>query len=226
MTLEALLVWGGLTVAILDSTGYANEVNRLLDRIVAITANAIKKRKSPVQAWMNSYDSWLTIQAIIIAHEKRLMRLPVSLAAQPAIKRRLTSNKQLKAEGHRNIVLRKQLDRVLVTVMAVSTIALTIALGITICSPLWFTLDTLGMSRVYSFIVSGIFTATFCGTFFRTLSNVVTYITEPVLAVIFALFVCLLAIPLSVFRLFPTGYLSALGVCFALPGAIQYFFGG
>lgn len=47
MTLEALLVWGGLTVAILDSTGYANEVNRLLDRIVAITANAIKKESRP-----------------------------------------------------------------------------------------------------------------------------------------------------------------------------------
>ena len=42
MTLEAMLVWGGLTVAILDSTGYGNDINGLFDRIITITATAIK----------------------------------------------------------------------------------------------------------------------------------------------------------------------------------------
>jgi hypothetical protein len=147
MTLEAMLVWGGLTVAILDSTGYGHEINELLDRIITITATAIKKRKSPVRAWMNAYDSWLTIQAIMVAHEKGLLRLPASLAAQPAIKRRLNSNKSLRKSGHRNIVVRKQLDRILVSTMVLSQVAITLGLGVAICSPLWFALEAVDMER-------------------------------------------------------------------------------
>ncbi|MBU2952263.1 hypothetical protein [Marinobacter sp. F3R08] len=225
MTLEALLVWGGLTIAILDSTGYGNEINELIDRIVTITATAIKKRKSPLRAWMNAYDSWLTIQAIMVAHEQGVMKLPASLAAQPAIKRRLTSNKSLRRSGHGNIVVRKQLDRILVSILVLSQMAMTLGLGVAICSPLWFALEALDMERVNAFIVSGIFTIAFCCTFFSMLSNIVASILEPLLAVLFALFIVTLSIPLSIFRAFPTGYLSAFGMLFAGLGTFQYLTG-
>ncbi|ARM86259.1 hypothetical protein [Marinobacter salarius] len=225
MTLEALLVWGGLTVAILDSTGYGDEINEFMDRIITITATAIKKRKSPVRAWMNAYDSWVTIQAIMVAHEKRLMRLPASLTAQPAIKRRLTSNKSLRRSGHGHIVVRKQLDRILVSIMVLSQIAMTFGLGVAICSPLWFTLEALDMERVSAFIVSGIFAIAFCCVFFNILSNIVAAMSEPLLAVLFALLIVSLSVPLSIFRPLPTGYLSAFGVFFAGLGAFQYLTG-
>jgi len=225
MTLEALLVWGGLTVAILDSTGYGDEINEFLDRIIFITSSAVKKRKSPIRAWLNAYDSWLTIQAIIVAHEKGMMKLPRSLQAQPAIKRRLTPNKALRRSGQRNIIVRKQLDRILVSIMVLSQIAITLALGVAICSPLWFILYDLDMDRVQAFIVSGIFAMAFCCTFFRILSSIVTVILEPLLAVLFALSIVALSILLSIFRLFPTGYLSAFGLFFAGLGTFQYLAG-
>ncbi|GBO88603.1 hypothetical protein [Marinobacter salsuginis] len=225
MTLEAMLVWGGLTVAILDSTGYGNDINGLFDRIITITATAIKKRKSPIRAWMNAYDSWLTIQAIMVAHESGLVKLPDSLAAQPAIKRRLNSNKSLRRSGQGHIVVRKQLDRILVAAMVLSQVAITLALGVAICSPLWFALEALDMHRGSALIVSGIFTVAFFCIFFRMLSRIVDSILEPLLAVLFALSIVALSIPLSIFRPFPTGYLSAFGLFFAGLGAFQYLTG-
>lgn len=225
MTLEALLVWGGLIVAVLDSTGYGDEINELMDRIITITATAIKKRKSPIRAWMNAYDSWLTIQTIMVAHENGLMKLPASLAEQPAIKRRLTSNKSLRKNGLRHIVVRKQLDRLLISIMGLSLIAMTLGLGLAICSPLWFTLDALGMERGRAIIVSGVFAIAFCCVFFKVLSNIVGTISEPLIAVLFSLLIVLLSIPLSIFRLFPTGYLSAFGVFFAGLGTFKYLTG-
>ena len=222
MSIEAVLVWGGFSVAVLDSTGYGGEINALFDRIVNRTAYYLKNKHSPVSSWMRSFNVWLMVEKRLREHRTGNNPLPRAFAEYPPFKEKIIPFRYLRWRRERGLAFRRVLDRVLLECVLVVFFTLAVSIAGMIWTPLWFALTHLGMptgeALVHTVVIGGVFSIVFS----RPLSKASRWVAEPVIGATFAVTIVVLSVPLAIFRIFPTGYLSVFGLIFAALGAYQY----
>lgn len=225
MNIDALLVWGGLIVALLDSTGYGSEINNLIDRIILNTKASIKDRESPILLWHRNFHIWLMVQSLLQGHEMGYRRLPDWFAEEPEVKKYTLPMKKLRSMGEHRLVFRKALNSFFMKSITWVCGVLELVIVAAIWTPFWFVLVHLEMNPINAGVVTLAIAAFFNIIFFNPLFAVAHYISVTIIAIVFAVMIFLAFFPLLAFRIFPIGYLSAAGLLFAALGAFRHLSG-
>lgn len=225
MSIDALLVWGGLIVALLDSTGYGSEINHLIDRIIRNTTACIKEGESPVLSWHNNFYAWLMVQSLLQSHERGIRPLPKRFAEEPEIIKHTLPLKKVRQMGDRRLLFRRVLNRFFMNAITWVCGLLELVLVAAIWIPFWYLLVNMSMNPVNAGVITLAIAGFFNMIFFEPLFAVAHYFSVTVIALAFAVLIFLASFPLLIFRIFPIGYLSAAGLLFAALGAYRHISG-
>lgn len=171
---------------------------------------------------MRSFNVWLMVEKRLREHRTGNNPLPRAFADYPPFKEKIIPFRYLRWRRERSLAFRRVLDRVLLECVLVVFFTLAVSIAGMIWTPLWFALTHLGMrtgeALVHTVVIGGVFSIVFS----RPLSKASRWVAEPVIGATFAVTIVVLSVPLAIFRIFPTGYLSVFGLIFAALGAYQY----